>query len=185
MIKQILTKTEEWLNKSIQHLRDEFIGLQAWRANPAMVENIMISVYWSNSPIKNNAAITCPEPQQIQISPWDKWLLKVIEKAISESDFGFNSLNNWSVLIINIPQLTEEKRKDLVKIIHKKWEDTKVSVRNLRHDAKSKMEKLEKDKEISKDELKDWENNLQKLIDEKNKKIEEIVKNKEDEIMKV
>ena len=185
MIKQILTKTEEWLDKSIQHLREEFLWLQAWKASPAMVENIMVSVYWSNSPIKNNAAITCPEPQQIQISPWDKWLLKVIEKAVMESDFWFNPLNNWSVLIIAVPQLTEEKRRDLVKIIHKKWEDTKVSVRNLRHDAKSKMEKLEKDKEVSQDELRDWEAGLQKLVDDKNKKIEEVVKHKETEIMKV
>ena len=185
MIKEILTKTEEWLDKSIQHLREEFLWLQAWKASPAMVENIMVSVYWSSSPLKNNAAITCPEPQQIQVSPWDKWLLSTIEKAIRESDFWFNPLNNGSVLIITVPQLTEEKRKDLVKIINKKWEDAKVSVRNLRHDAKSKIEKLEKNKEISQDELKDWENNIQKLIDDKNKKVDEIVKHKESEIMKV
>lgn len=185
MIKEILTKTEDWLEKSIQHLRDEFLWLQAWKASPALVENIMVNVYWSVWPLKNNAAITCPEAQQIHISPWDKWLMSTIEKAIRDWDMWFNPLNNWSIIIVNIPALTEEKRRDLTKIVHKKWEETKVVIRNLRHDWKSKLEKLEKDKEISQDELKNAESELQKLIDDKNKKTDEIVKHKEEEIMKV
>ena len=185
MIKEILTKTGGGLDKSIHHLRDEFLWLQAWKASPALVENIMVNAYWANSPLKNNAAITCPEPQQIHISPWDKWLMSTIEKAIRDWDMWFNPLNNWTVIIVNVPSLTEEKRRDLAKIIHKKWEDTKISVRNLRQDAKSKLEKLEKDKQISEDELRNSEEDLQKIIDEKNKKVDEIVKHKEEEIMKV
>ena len=185
MIKEILQKTEEGLEKSVVHLRNEFLWLQAWKASPALVENIMINAYWSMSPLKNNAAITCPESQQIHISPWDKWLMSTIEKAIRDWDMWFNPLNNWSLIIVTVPALTEEKRKDLKKIVHKKWEETKVSIRQHRHDAKSKMEKLEKNKEISQDELKKWEDDLQKMVDEKNKKVDEIVKHKEEEIMKV
>ena len=185
MIKEILTKTEEWLEKSISHLRDEFLWLQAWKASPALVENIMVNAYWTMSPLKNNAAITCPEAQQIHVSPWDKWLMSTIEKAIRDWDMWFNPLNNWSVIIVSVPALTEEKRRDLTKIVYKKWEETKISIRNLRQDAKSKLEKLEKDKEISEDELRNAEEKLQKLVDEKNKKADEVVKHKEEEIMKV
>ena len=185
MIKEILQKTEEWLDKSISHLRESFLWLQAWKASPALVENIMINAYWSVSPLKNNAAITCPEAQQIHISPWDKWLMSTIEKAIREWDMWFNPLNNWSVIIVTVPALTEEKRRDLSKIVHKKWEETKIVIRNLRQDWKSKLEKLEKNKEISQDELKNAEVDLQKLVDDKNKKADEVVKYKEEEIMKV
>jgi len=185
MIKEILKKTDEWLEKAINHLREDFLWLQAWKASPALVENIIVNAYWSNSPLKNNAAITCPESQQIHISPWDKWLMSIIEKAIRDWDMWFNPLNNWSMIIVNIPALTEEKRKELTKVVHKKWEDAKVAVRNIRQEWKNKLEKLEKDKEISEDQLRGAENDLQKLIDNKNKKIEEIVKHKEGEIMKV
>lgn len=185
MIKEILNKTEEALEKAINHLKVEFWALQAWKANPAMAEWIKVNAYGQMMDLKACSSITAPEAQQLHISPWDKSLISSIEKALRESSFGFNPQNNWDVIIINIPALTEEKRRDLVKIVHKKSEESKISIRQARHDAKAKIEKMQKDKEISEDELKSAESDLQKLVDDKNKKVDEMTKHKEADIMKV
>jgi len=185
MIKEILNKTSESLEKSINHLKAEFWWLQAWKANPAMVESIKVNAYGQMMELKTCATVTVPEAQQLHISAWDKSLISSIEKALRDSSFWFNPQNNWDVIIINIPALTEEKRKDLVKIVHKKSEESKISIRQARHDWKAKLEKMHKDKEISEDELKWAESDLQKLVDEKNKKIEEMTKHKENDIMTI
>lgn len=185
MIKEILNKISESSDKAIHHLQTEFWGLQAWKANPAMVESVKVNAYGQMVDLKTCASVTVPEAQQLHISAWDKSLISSIEKALRDSTLWFNPQNNWVVIIINIPALTEEKRKDLVKIVHSKAEDAKISIRQIRHDAKAKLEKANKNKEISDDELREWESNLQKIVDEKNKKIEEMSKKKENSIMTI
>ena len=181
MTNEILNQVKEAFQKAIHHLKEEYTTLQAGQANPAMIENIMVNAYGQNMRIKELASTTVPEPQQLLISPWDKGLLSAIEKAIRDSDLGFNPLNDWWALRINIPKLTEERRRDLVKVVHTKAEESKISIRQSRHDGKSKLEKLE----ISEDALRDAENELQDETNKANKEVEELCKKKEEMIMKV
>lgn len=185
MIKEVLKNTEISCDKTIEFLKQEFSWFQAWKASPLMVENIAISVYGQNMPLKACAWISTPEFNQIHITPFDKWNIQSIEKSLSESDFWFNPQNNWVSIILTIPALTEEKRKDLVKVIHKKAEDAKISIRQIRQNAKSKIEKMWKDKEISEDELRDWEEDLQKVINSKTSVVDELLKHKEEAVKKV
>ena len=185
MTKEILENAKLAFQKAINHLKNEFMWLQAGQANAAMVENISVDCYGQKMTIKALGAITIPEPQQILISPWDKWTLWFIEKAVRESSLWLNPLNDWAVLRITLPKLTEERRKELVKIVHLKLEEAKISIRQSRQDAKSKLEKLEKDKQISEDELRDSENDLQDDVSKANKEAEETSNKKEADVMKV
>lgn len=185
MTNDILNSAKDHFTKSIAHLKSEYSALQAGRASPSMVENILVDSYWQKMQLKSTASISTPEPQQILISPWDKWLIVAIEKAIRESDLWLNPMNDWASIRINIPQLTEERRKDLVKVVHSKLEESKIWIRQSRHDAKEKLEKLEKDKQISEDELKRSEHKLQEMVDDANKEADEVSKRKEEEVMKV
>lgn len=181
----MLEKTREWIQKALHHLEIEFSRLQVGRANPAMVEDIMVEQYGLMWPIKNCAWLTLLDSQTISISPWDKSLVHKIAKAITESNIGLNPQTMADSIMIKVPPLTEERRKDTVKIAKNIAEEAKVWVRNARWDSHKVIQKAKEDKEISEDEASMYDKDLQKLVDEWNKQIEEMLKKKEADIMKI
>ena len=181
----MISQIEEHLNKAIHHLEHEFWKLQMGRANPALVEDVMIEQYGSMQPIKNSASIGILDQQTLTISPWDKELVWVITKAIIAANIGLNPQSWADNIMIKVPQMTEETRKDMAKVVKKFWEDAKVSIRNIRWDFHKQISKQKTEKEISEDQAKDLESDLQKLIDAANKKIDEATKHKEADVMKV
>lgn len=181
----MLANLQQELHKATNHMQNELSKLQAWRANSAIVEDIYVMAYGSLGPLKNIAAVSVMDASTIVIQPWDKTLIRDIEKGISEAKIGLNPSNNGETLMIKIPPLTEERRRDLVKIASRLGEEGKVGIRNIRQEFKKKIDKSKADKEISEDEAKTHEANLQKEIDKWIKQIEEMLKVKEIEIMKV
>lgn len=185
MVQDILTHLEADLKKPLDYLHNEYANLQIGRASTGLVESFEVESYGAIQPIKNLANISCPSSTSIQLQPWDKSMLGPIEKVIRESSLGLSPVNNGNVIIINIPPLTEERRRNLVKIVHKEAEDAKVTIRQIRHNAINKLKSLEKEKQISEDELKKAEKDVQDKVDLLNKKIEEAAKHKEHEVMSV
>jgi len=173
------------LQKAEEHLHNEFAKLQVWRANPNLVESIHISVYWWIQPLKNVASVSVLDSQTLSIQPWDKSLIRDIDKWISDAWLGLNPQNNWESIMIKIPMLTEERRRDLVKFAKKLAEEWKIAIRNIRQDYLKKIKNAETNKEISEDVAKQNEKDLQKYIDEEIEKIEKMLKHKEEEIMKI
>ncbi len=171
--------------KTLKHLNDEFSRLQVGRANPSLIEHLMVESYGAQQPIKNVANISVPDPKTLQIQPWDKASLGTIEKAIQQSDLGLNPINNGTAILLNIPPLTEERRKEIVKIVHKLAEDSRISIRNARQTAHSKFKQLAHDKEITEDEATGAEKKLQEKVDDYNNKVAEAAKAKEEAVMTV
>ena len=184
-MQEIIANLKKELEKALDYLHKEYAGLQIGRASSGLVEMIDVEAYGAVQPLKNMANISCPDSKTIQVQPWDKSVMGTVEKSIRESDLGLNPVNNGNVLIITVPPLTEERRKDLVKILHKEAEEAKVAVRQARHNAINKLKNLEKEKEISEDELKAQEKNVQEEVDKINKKIDEDAKHKDNEVMSV
>jgi len=181
-----LESTEKLMNESIVHLEQEFAKIQAGRASTSMVEGVLVTAYGQSQPMNNVATLSTPDAQTIMIQPWDKSILSNVEKSIRErSDLGLNPVNDGSVLRITLPQPTEDRRKELVKVSHSKAEEAKISIRNARHKAHASIQAQLKDKEISEDEAKALEKELQESTDKANKKIDELSKAKEDDIMTV
>ena len=176
---------EEKMTKTTHVMTDEFASIRAGRATPAVLDRIMVDYYGSPTPIQQIAAISSPDPRALVIQPWDGSALKSIEKAIQNSDLGINPQNDGRSIRLNFPQLTEERRKELVKQIHKYAEAGKVAVRNIRRDAMENFKKQEKKSEITEDELKQAEKDLQKLTDDSCKKLDELLAKKEKELMAV
>ena len=166
-------------------LKSEFDGIRAGRANPAVLDKITADYYGVPTPINQMAAISVAEARILVIQPWDKSTLKVIEKAIQKSDLGINPTNDGSVLRIAFPQLTEERRKELCKDVRKLAEDAKVAIRSIRRDANDKFKAMKKKNELSEDDLKDYEKEMQDLTDKYVKEIDEISKVKEKEILSI
>ena len=185
MLKEILTDGEQRMNKVIEYMQGEYAGLRAGRANPALVEKIMVDYYGSPTPLNQTANISCPEPRLIVIQPWDKSLVPAIEKAILKSDLGINPNSDGVVIRLAIPQLTEERRKELVKTCSKKAEEARVGIRNVRRDLNDEIKAVEKAKECSEDESKKALDDAQKLTDKLIKRVDEIFAKKEKEIMEV
>ena len=181
----MLQKAKDWILKAEIHLENEFSKLQLGRANPALVEDIMIENYWSMQPIKNTATVSLMDPQTLSIKPWDKTILQLIAKAISDSGIGLNPQTMADSIMIKIPSLTEERRIEVVKIAKKLTEEAKVSIRNSRAESHKLIKNAEDNKNISEDEEKDLNEELQKLVDSWNKKIDELYHIKEKDIMKV
>lgn len=173
------------LEKAIHHLEWEFWKLQMGRANPALIEDIRVEQYGSLQALKNSASVTILDPQTLSISPWDKSLIHAIAKAITEAGVGLNPQTMADSIMIKIPPLTEERRREMVKVVKKFSEDAKVSIRNIRGEFHKLIKKEESEKNISEDEGKRLEGELQKYVDEANKKIEEVAKKKEADVMKV
>lgn len=185
MINDIMDDAESRMNKAIEHLTGDFAGMRAGRANPAMVEKIMVNYYGASTPLNQLANINVPEARLLVINPWDKGCIAEIEKAIMKSDLGVNPSNDGNVIRINIPQLTEERRKDLVKVVKKRAEEGKVAIRNIRREANDMIKAGEKDKMISEDAGKKGLDDIQKLTDKFIKEIDNILQVKEKEIMEV
>lgn len=173
------------LDKAIKHLKEQFTSLQAGRANTSMVEEIQVESYGSMMDLKSVANISCPDAKTIRIEPWDKSLVGKIEKAIQVADIGIMPQNMGEHLLLPIPPMTEERRKKLVKLVHEEAEQARISVRNLRHDFLKKVKYQKDENEISEDEQKKREKQIQEKVDEANKQIEEISSGKEKDIMTV
>ena len=185
MLKDEYKVYEDKMKKSIDSVAADFASVRAGRANAAVLDRIMVDYYGSPTPIQQIAAISSPDPRTLLISPWDASALKLIEKAIQNSDLGINPQNDGKALRLAFPQLTEERRKELVKQIRKYAESGKVAVRNIRRDAMDNFKKQEKKSEITEDELKQVEKDFQKLTDESCKKLDELLAKKEKELMAV
>ncbi len=184
-MKEIIKSADEKMLKSIDSLKSEFATVRAGRANPSILNKISVDYYGTPTPINQIAAISVPDPKTIVIQPWDGSVLKEIEKAILTSELGINPANDGKIIRIIIPPLTEERRKALVKDIHKMAENAKVAVRNIRRDFMDKLKAMKKDSAITEDELKDGENQLQKTTDKYIKMVDDILKEKEQEILTV
>jgi len=185
MIKKLLEDAETRMEKAEKILVNDFAGMRAGRATPALLDRIMVDFYGTPTPVNQTATISCPEPRLIMIQPWDKNNLGAIEKAILKSDLGITPSNDGIVIRLAVPQLTEERRKDIVRQCAKKAEESKVAVRNIRRDTNDDIKSLEKTKECSEDEAKKGLDDVQKLTDKFIKKFDEILAMKEKEIMEV
>ncbi|AKS38078.1 ribosome recycling factor [Anoxybacillus gonensis] len=182
---QVLTNAKEKMDKAVQAFSRELATIRAGRANPALLEKITVDYYGMPTPIIQLAGIQVPEARLLVIQPYDKSVLKEIEKAILASDLGLTPSNDGSVIRIAIPPLTEERRRELVKLVKKYAEEAKVAVRNIRRDANDELKKLEKNGEITEDELRGYTEDIQKLTDDHIAKIDAITKEKEKEVMEV
>lgn len=176
---------EEKMEKSINAMMDEFASIRAGRANPHVLDKIKVDYYGTPTPIQQVGNISVPEARMIVIQPWEKSLIKAIEKAIQASDLGINPSNDGSVIRLVFPELTEDRRKELAKDVKKKGEAAKVAVRNIRRDANEAFKKQEKNNEISEDDLKDATEQIQKITDKAIEKIDKAVENKTKEILTV
>ena len=180
-----LNHIEEKMNKTISVLQENFSEVRAGRANPAILNKIRVDYYGTPTPINQVAGISVPEARLIVIQPWDISLLKEIEKEILKADIGINPNNDGKVIRLAFPELNEERRKELVKEVKKMAEDSKVSIRSIRREAMDEAKKLQKDNQMTEDELKGAEDKIQKLTDNKIAEIDKILAEKEKEIMSV
>ncbi|MEI3305213.1 MAG: ribosome recycling factor [Dysosmobacter sp.] len=185
MLKDEYKVYEEKMKKSIDSVSADFASVRAGRANASVLDRIMVDYYGSPTPIQQIAAISSPDPRALVIQPWDGTALKIIEKAIQNSDLGINPQNDGKCIRLTFPQLTEERRKELVKQIHKYAENGKVAIRNIRRDAMEAFKKKEKASEITEDDLKQAEKDLQKMTDDSCKKLDELLAKKEKELLAV
>ncbi|MBR6444583.1 MAG: ribosome recycling factor [Firmicutes bacterium] len=176
---------EEKIGKSVAVLKDELNTVRAGRANAALLDKVTVEYYGSPTPLKALANISVPEPRMLLVSPFDPKSIPEIEKAINIANIGINPANDGKVIRLAIPQVTEERRKELTKTVKKMGEDTKVAVRNLRRDSNEELKKQEKAGELTEDDLKDGMNEVQKTIDEAIKDIDGIIADKEKEIMEI
>jgi len=183
MQNEVYSYCEEYMKKSLSHLDHEFASLRTGRATPSLLDSVKVDYYGSLTPLSQCATISVPEARLLVIQPWDKTLLSAAEKAIQVANLGLNPINDGQVIRVPIPAMTDERRQELVKIVHSMAEDAKVSVRNIRRDANDQIKKLEKDKDISEDNAKDAHDEIQKITDKYVEKINEAQKVKEKEIL--
>lgn len=177
--------TAERMEKTLDTLRGDFGGLRAGRAHASLLDNIMVEAYGNLSPITQVGTISVPDARTLSISVWDKGLAKSVEKALRESDLGLNPVSDGQLIRIPIPPLSEERRKELVKVAGKYAEQTKVAIRNIRRDALDDVKKLKKDNLISEDDGKKYGNEIQKMTDDSIKKIDDMFDQKEKDILQV
>ncbi|MDD3833714.1 MAG: ribosome recycling factor [Oscillospiraceae bacterium] len=181
----VISHAEEKMKKTIQVLIGEYAGIRAGRANPAVLDKVTIDYYDVPTPINQVAAVSAPEARTLLIQPWDKSIIKLIEKAIQTSDIGINPQNDGSVIRLIFPPLTEERRRDLVKGIYKYAEESKIAIRSIRRDAIDKLKELKKKSEITEDDLKTAEKRTQDLTDKYCKEIDDVASNKDKDIMEI
>jgi ribosome recycling factor len=183
-IQKVIKDTKSRMKKTIDHLSDELARIRAGKANPRILDGVYVDYYGASTPLYQLANIGTPDAKTITIQPWDKNALKEIEKAIMDSNLSLNPQNDGDIIRINIPPLTEERRKELVKQVHSEAESARVSIRSVRREANEQLKKM-KNEGVPEDETDRGEEEIQKLTDEYGKKIEEVMKAKEDEIMTV
>jgi ribosome recycling factor len=185
MIADIISDVEDRMKKSITALQKDYAAIRTGRANPAMFDGIRVSVYGTEMPLNQVATVSCPEPRLVVIQPWDKNNLGEVEKAILKSDLSVNPSNDGNLIRIQIPDLTEERRKEYVKHAKHKAEECRVSIRNVRRDGNEMIKELEKDKEISEDDSKNALAKIQKTTDKYIDEIQKLTDNKEKEILNI
>ena len=185
MIKDILNSAESRMRGAIQVLHDDLAAVRTGRASPGLVERLQVEYYGTPTALMQLASISVPEPRTLTIKPFDPSTLKVIEKTIQASELGLNPNNDGKVIHLNLPPLTEDRRRDLVKHVHHRLEESRIAIRNIRRDIHNDMRDFEKEKLVSEDELKRGEDDLQKLTDRFIEEIAELGKKKEAEIMEV
>lgn len=185
MIKETVKEAETRMKGAIQNLEESLASIRTGRANPSLVEKLAVEYYGSPVPLMQLASISVPEPRSLLIRPFDGSTLKTIERAIIASDLGLTPNNDGKVIRLNLPPLTEERRRDLVKVVHNRLEECRVSIRNVRRDLVKDLREFEKEKMISEDDLKKGEEELQKLTDKMVAQTDEIGTRKEKEIMEV
>ncbi len=182
---EIKSDTKNRMDKTLESLKIDFSGLRAGRAHASLLDGIMVDAYGSMTPISQVGTISVPDARTLSVSVWDRSLAKAVDKALRESDLGLNPASDGQLIRIPIPPLSEERRKELVKIASKYAEQNKVAIRNIRRDGLDGIKKLKKDNLISEDEEKRFENEIQKLTDESIKKIDEMFAAKEKDILQV
>lgn len=180
-----LTEAEKNMQKTVEVVRKEFASLRAGRATPALLDKVMVDYYGTPTPVNQLATVSVPEARLLVIQPWDKSVLPEIERAILKSDLGITPSSDGSVIRLAIPQLTQERRAELVKVIKKKAEEGRVAIRNIRRDVNDAVKQQQKNGEISEDELRRHQDEIQKLTDKYIKEIDQLVSNKEQEIMEI
>ena len=185
MAKQIINSVKERMDKAVAALSRELSTIRAGRANAAILDKVTVDYYGAPTPINQLAGVSVPEARLLVIQPYDKSILGEIEKAILKSDLGLNPTNDGSILRIAIPALTEERRKELVKLVKKEAEEAKIAIRNIRRDGNDELKKAEKNGEITEDELRGYTEEVQKITDAHVQKMDEVAKEKEKEIMSV
>ena len=185
MINQVLSEADQKMDKSVESTREEFAAIRAGRAHPSMFSKLVADYYGTPTPLQQLASFTAPEARIILVQPYDMGAMTAIEKSIRESDLGVNPANDGKVLRCVFPELTEERRKEFIKIARAKAEDGRVSVRNIRRNAKQNLEKLEKDGEVGKDDITGAEKRLDGQTKKHTDAIDEMLKNKEAELLEV
>ena len=185
MIKDLLKDAEHRMHAAIKSLTDDLAAVRTGRANPALVEKLSVNYYDAPTPLMQLATISVPEPRSLMIRPFDASTLKDIEKAIQASDLGLTPNSDGKAIHLNLPPLTEERRHDLVKLVHARLEEARVAIRNIRRDSHNDMRDFEKEKLISEDDLRTGEESLQKLTDKLIEDVGELGRKKEAEIMEV
>ena len=185
MIYDLKKNTESRMSKTIDSLTESLQSIRAGRANTSLLDRIYVDYYGQQSPLNQVASLSAPEARLLAIQPWDATLIPEIEKAIQKSDLGITPSNDGKIIRLVIPQLTEERRKDLTKLVGKYAEEAKVSIRNIRRDAMEDIKKAEKAKEISEDDRKTYEEDIQKLTDKYIKDVDSVAADKEKELMEI
>ena len=182
---QVLSEVDTKMDRTLEAFKRDLNQLRTGRATPALIENVPVDYYGSPTPLKQIASIAAPDPRAIQVTPWDRGSLREIEKGLMKSDLGLNPSNDGAIITVPIPPLTNDRRQEMVKLLKKKVEDGKVSLRNVRRDGLDTLRKLEKDKAISQDENRRSQEQLQKVTDGHSKQIDETGSAKEAEIRQV
>jgi ribosome recycling factor len=183
MQNEVYSYCEEQMSKSLTHLEHEFNSLRTGRATPSLLEGIRVDYYGSQTPLSQCATISVPEARLLVIQPWDKSLLAAVEKAIQAANLGLNPINDGALIRVPIPAMTDDRRQELVKIVHNMTEEGRIAVRSIRRDANEKIKKMEKDKDISEDNSKDAQGEIQKITDKYIEKMNVIQKEKEKAIL--
>lgn len=185
MEKETVARIEQRMKKAVEHLRQELATVRTGKATTTLLDPVKVEYYGSNVPLNQVAGVSAPEPRLLIVHPWERAMVPVIEKAILKADLGLNPASDGTVIRVPIPALTEERRRDLVKVVRKMVEEGRVSVRNLRRDGNEEIKKLEKDGKISEDSARKAQNDMQKLTDKHIKLMDELLTKKEAEIMEV
>ncbi len=185
MSQEVISRTKDKMEKAIQAYTRELASIRAGRANASLLDKISVDYYGVPTPINQIASISVPEARMLVVQPYDKSIVGDVEKAIQKSDLGINPTSDGTVIRIVIPPLTEERRKDLVKVVKKEAEEAKIAVRNIRRDANEELKKLEKNGELTEDEMRRWSDQVQKLTDDFIGKIDQLTKEKEKDILEV
>ncbi|MBN1521982.1 MAG: ribosome recycling factor [Candidatus Aureabacteria bacterium] len=184
-MQQILKDCDDKMKKTLDIVHKEFAGIRTGKASPALVDHIMVDYYGTPTPIKSLAGISIPEPRMMVVSPWDPSSVQAISKAITVANIGINPMIDGKAIRLPIPELSEERRKELIKVIKKKAEDGKVALRNVRREMNDLIKKMEKEKQLTEDDKFEGEKKVQEEIDKYIKEVDELVKHKEKEILEI